>query len=154
MNDKNKKELLERIKSQKIMSLATRDEKVDICTVFYVVDKDFNLYFISEPDSQHCRNIIKNKDVACNIVDSSQKVTDKKIGVQAQGEATEVTGSDKIITLLKMWNSANPGIASILNYENIKKRVINSKVYKISPNRIKFFNEEIYSEEGYEILEF
>lgn len=136
------------------MSLATQGDEITACVVYYTVDDDFNLYFISEPNVQHCVNIVKNKNVACSIADSHQRVSDKKIGAQIQGEASEVTGKDKIIAVLKMWHQTNPGAESLINFDNIKNKIIESRVYKIKPIRIKFFNEELYGDKEDEVFKF
>ncbi|MBI4226528.1 pyridoxamine 5'-phosphate oxidase family protein, partial [Candidatus Roizmanbacteria bacterium] len=85
----DKAKLLNYLKSQHTMYLATYDGKPWTTTVFYAVDDDFNLYFISEPNTRHVKAIKKNKFVSCSIADSNQVVTDKKIGVQIEGIASE-----------------------------------------------------------------
>ena len=69
-NETNKQQLLNYLKSQKLMSLATYDDEIAVCVVYYAVDDDFNFYFISPSDTQHYINISKNKNVACSIADS------------------------------------------------------------------------------------
>ncbi|HDH31169.1 MAG TPA: hypothetical protein ENH26_00090 [Candidatus Wolfebacteria bacterium] len=153
-NETNKQQLLNYLKSQKLMSLATYGDEIAACVVYYAVDDDFNFYFISPQDTQHCINIAKNKNIACSIADSHQKVSDKKIGAQIQGEASEITGKDKIIAVLKMWHQMNPGVESLISFDKIKNKIIESRVYKIKPFRIKFFNEELYGDEEDEVFEF
>lgn len=150
----NKQRLLEYLRFQNLMSLATCGKRMWISTVYYVVDEQLNLYFLSEPMTIHCQDIKENSQVACAIADSKQKVTDKKIGVQARGIASEVNSLEKIKWVLAMWNKHNPGIENIINLKNIQRKVINSKIYKIKPSVIKFFNEELYGPEGFEIFKF
>lgn len=150
---KNKKLLLSYLKSQRLMSVATHVVNSWVCCVYYAVDDKFNLYFVSEPDTKHIKDIIKNKNVACAIFDSHQKVTDKKIGVQIQAVASEVKEKREILSALKLWNKNNPGIEDIINFKNLGK-VIKSKVYKIEPKIIKFFNEQLYGSEGSKIFNF
>lgn len=147
---KDKEKLVSYLKSQRLMSLATCNKKPWASTVLFVTDDELNFYFISDPTAKHCRDIEKNPLVACTIADSHQKVTDKKIGVQLQGVANPVTGKKLLQTLLKLWNKANPGFEKIINFENLKH--INSKVYKIKPQMIKFFNEKMYGTEGVKIF--
>ena len=143
------KELLKYLKSHRLMSFITVSSNGPWgASVYYTIDRDFNLYFISEPDTKHIKDITKNRNVACVIADSSQKVTDKKMGVQLQGTVSEVSGPAKIKQILKMWNEANVGFKDVISYENIRKRVIKSKAYRIKPTTIKFFNEKLYGVEG------
>lgn len=132
------------------MSLATSNKNLSICTVYYTIDDDFNLYFISEPSSNHCLNITNNTQVACAIADSRQKVTDKKAGVQVEGSAQQLQDDNQIKLVLDLWNKSNPGFEKIINIANIKNGGIKSKVYKIQPKIIKFFSEELYGPEGFE----
>jgi uncharacterized protein YhbP (UPF0306 family) len=65
-----KKEILAYIKKHKLMALATNGEHPWICWVFFIIDDDFNLYFIS-PESQHTKDININSEVACAISDTT-----------------------------------------------------------------------------------
>ncbi len=150
----NKQKLLQYLRSQKLMSLSTSSDKPWTSNVYYTIDDDFNLYFLSEPESKHCRDIKANPNVSCSIADSSQKVTDKKIGAQIQGTATQLTDVDQIKKALDSWNRDIPGFAHIINWENMEKHVIKSKVYRVKPATIKFLNEALYGPEGTEIFNF
>lgn len=149
----NKLKLLEFLRSQRFITLATYSDKISVCGVFYAVDENFNLYFVSEPTTHHSKNIKANGEISCVIADSHQTVLDKKVGAQIQGKASEVTGKIEAIKALKLWNEANPGLEKVINFKNLKK-AINSRVYKIEPQVVKFFNEELYGEEGLEIFNF
>lgn len=58
----------------KLLTLSTiKNNQPHSNTAYYSFDKNFNLYIWSEKDTAHSRNILKNKKVAVNIFDSSQK---------------------------------------------------------------------------------
>ena len=154
MKLKPKQKLLEYLKSHHTMSLATSAKNPGIASVFYTVDKDFHLYVISEPTTKHVIDIVKNNRVACSIVDSTQVVTDKKIGVQLEGIASEVKGKNKLGIVLNMWHKTNPGFEDVINIPNIIKKIIKGRFYQVKPTMIKFFNEELYGPEGFEIFKF
>ncbi len=124
------------------------------CSVYYVVDDDFNLFFVSESTTTHIQNTRRNSQVAVNIADSSQKVTAKKIGLQIQGKVNEESNRSKLKTIVSMWNRVNPGLADVVNLKNIIHKVINSKVYRIRPTLIKLFNEALYGSEGFKVFKF
>jgi uncharacterized protein YhbP (UPF0306 family) len=136
------------------MSLAVYDNRPWICTVYYYLDNDFNFYIFTSPKTKHGLAMSKNNKVACNIFDSHQKVTDKKVGAQVQGTAVVLNSIDKLKWALKMWNATNPGISSIINFKNMKKKIISGKIYKITPEKIQFFNEELYKDKEFEIFNF
>lgn len=147
-----KKELLEYLNAQSIMSLATFGDTMSICTVFFTVDDNLNIYFISRPGTEHCLNIVRNEKVVCSIADAKQKVTDKKVGVQIKGTVTELPTIEKIGTALMFWSKANFAFEGVVSVDMIKKRMIESRAYKIKPNEIKFFNEDLFGLEGVETI--
>jgi uncharacterized protein YhbP (UPF0306 family) len=152
MNVKDKNQLIRFLKSQNLMALATNNKAPWVCTAYYLVDGKLNLYFISSPDSKHCKDIEKNGKVACAIYDSHTPNSELKIGVQIQGTASQVRGWDRTKVLLKMWHKAAPGAEEIVNIANMKDKVISSRVYRIKPTLIKFFNQKLYKEEECKIL--
>jgi uncharacterized protein YhbP (UPF0306 family) len=147
MNSEEKKILVDFLKNHKLMTLATFDNKPWIATVFYVSDEDFNLYFLTSPKTEHGQHIAKNGMIACNIIDSHQKVTDQKVGLQLEGTAEKVSTFESIKKILQMWHAINPGKEEKLSFDKIKNKVIGARVYKVTPNRLKFFNEKLYPEE-------
>ncbi len=153
--NKSKSQLFDYLKSQRLMSIATHEgNKIFNTSVYYAMDGQFNLYFISDPTTDHVKNIYKNNTVACSIADSHQNVIDKKIGVQIQGKTYEIKGKDKIIHVLKMWNQANPGYENVINLPNMIKKVIKGKFFQVKPFSIKFFNEALYPKEESETFTF
>lgn len=90
MKPKDKEILLTYLKSQKLMTLATRGDRPWVATVYYVVDDDLSLYLLTSPKTEHGQNIAQSDQVAGNIFDSHQEVTDKKVGIQIQGTASVV----------------------------------------------------------------
>ncbi|MBI3955296.1 pyridoxamine 5'-phosphate oxidase family protein [Candidatus Gottesmanbacteria bacterium] len=148
----NKQKLLQYLKSHNFMTVATVDGKPWVANVYYVVDDDFNLYFLSEPQSKHGQDLVRNPLVACSIADSHQKVTDQKIGVQLQGMTKMVNVLTKMRWMLHLWNRVNPGFESLINLKNIQNKVIKGRIYQVKPHLIKFFNESLYGPEGSEVF--
>lgn len=150
----NRDKVYKYLQSQNLVAVATKSDRLWVSTVYYVIDDKFNLYFLSEPTTEHCKNILKSEEVACAIYNSKQKVTDKKVGVQLHGEASKVNNLEKIKWMLALWNKVNPGFEAIINLKNMQNKVIKGRIYKIKPKTIKFFNEELYGSEGFEVFEF
>lgn len=153
ISEEDNKELLKYLKSQRLMTLATSvNNKSWVCSVYYVIDSELNLYFVSPPESKHCQDILKNKAVACAIADSHTPNSAKKVGVQLTGIASQVRGWEKTKVLLKMWHKAAPGAEDVINTANMKNKVVSSRVYKVRPNLIKFFNQNLYSNPSSRVL--
>jgi len=72
------------------LSLATSDGKACwIAPLYYVVDKEYNFYFVSGKSSLHAKQIKKNPYIAVSIFDS-REVPEKVNGVQMDGLASQV----------------------------------------------------------------
>lgn len=150
MNKADKQKLAEYLQSKHLMFLASSLSSPWVAPVYYAADDNLDLFFISEPGTKHCRNIIKSKKVSCGISDSTQKVYEQKIGIQLTGVASQVVDENEVRYALALWHRSNPGLEKILNFENLDK--INSKVYIVHPRLIKFFNEKLYGPEGVKIF--
>lgn len=148
-----KKQILQFLKTQNLMSLATSiHNKPWACTVYFAVDQKLNIYFVSPPEADHCRYLSKNKYIACSIYNSQQKVNSKKEGLQLSGTVTVISKVEEIKKALILWNKANPGAEKYINWDNMVKKIITSKVYKIKPKLFKYFNEALYGDK--ELKEF
>lgn len=137
MNTKEKKEILDFLKKHKLMSVGTYNKLPWAASVFYLFDEDFNLYFVSNPKTLHCKNIEKNSKVSITIADSSQKPDSKKCGLQARGNATKVSLVKELNEIIKSWNKH--GFAP-LTYK-VLTTAWKSRFYKIKLTDIKLFDE-------------
>ncbi len=69
------------------MSLATvKDNKPWVCEVHFAYDHDLNLYFVSKIPTRHCQEIIRNPNVAGNIV-KQHGLEDLPAGIYFEGTA-------------------------------------------------------------------
>jgi len=93
---KNLNELArEIIKTNQYLTIASSDKKGSpwASAVVYSYDKDWNLYFLSIPSSNHCQNIKNREKVVVAIFDSHQ-LFGQGVGLQIEGEAVEVNTRD------------------------------------------------------------
>lgn len=137
-----KKDILDFLVSKKLMVLATYGDHPWVASVYYSFDKDLNLYFISSPVTIHGRHIEKNNKVAAAIVDSHQKPSDVKRGLQIYGTVEKISGVNKIRHAIRLWkdflNIQRPDIS----LENMKKGLYKGRMYKLIPKKIKLFDQE------------
>ncbi len=150
-----KQEINTYLKTQRLMSVATYGDSPWIANVYYIHDSDLNLYFLSKNWREHCKAIEINKDVAVAIADSSQPIYKPQKGIQISGIAESVSIISSLQWMFKMWNKLIAGSKG----ERLAdpKKFIDaglSKVYKITPKRIKFFNTELWPKEQFKILEY
>lgn len=149
-----KEDIFKFIGANGIMTLATQSQRGPwACTVYYGVDKEMNLYIVTDPNSIHGKDIKKNSKVAFNIFDSHQKITKPKKGIQGRGMIEVVKGIANIAKALYLWHKANPGIEKDITVKDILKKITDTKIYKIAPKYLKFFNKVLYSPEEYGVWE-
>lgn len=147
----SKKTVLDFLHKHKLMVVATYGVSPWIASVYYSFDNDLNLYFLSSPDTLHVKQIKSNKNVAVAIVDSHQKVSDLKKGLQMTGTASEVTGIGKIKHALSLWKDALNITNPNYTYEGMMKKLIKGRMFKITPTKIKLFDQGLFKvEDGHE----
>lgn len=137
-----KKDVLDFLADKKLMVIATYGDHPWIASVYYSYDRDLNLYFISTPSTIHGRHMEKNNKVAVAIVDSHQKPSAAKKGLQIYGVVEKISGINKINYALRLWkdflNIQRPDIS----FENMKKGLYKGRMYKITPKKIKLFDQD------------
>ena len=134
-----KKHVLDFLKEQKQMSLATYGDFPWIATVYYTFDNDLNIYFLSDPSTLHCRQIAKNNKVALAITNSNQNINKPKRGLQISGVAEQLSSAEKVTLALKMWKQYLDVRDPKLTYKAVK-----NSMYRIVPKRIKLFDQELF----------
>ncbi|KKQ34358.1 MAG: hypothetical protein US51_C0042G0010 [Microgenomates group bacterium GW2011_GWA2_37_6] len=123
-------------------------------TLYYGVDEDFNFYIVTSPLSEHGVNFSKNPNVACVVVDTNQKMfkTKHRSGVQIKGKTMQA--SDKNLKkALDIWSHANKEMSEKF-FKNISQNIWKDRVFVIKPKEIKWFNEELYGEDGTKTFKF
>lgn len=137
-----KKDILDFLALKKLMILATYGEHPWIASVYFSFDNELNFYFISNPATIHGRHLEKNREVAAAIVDSDQKPSDVKKGLQIYGHVEKVSEANKVRYALRHWkdflNIKRPDIS----LENMKKGLYKGRIYKLVPKEIKLFGQE------------
>lgn len=144
------KSILNILRNNKLFTLSTLDDKQPYSnTAFYVYDSNFNLYYWSDKDAIHSKNISKNKKVAINIFNSNQKFGSDLEGLQALGIAFKVNKKELLkagFLYIKRYPGVIKYIKKITDFHNPK---FESYIYKIELSKIKLFNEKLFGKEGF-----
>ena len=140
----SKQQILDFLVKNKLMSVATFGDFPWIASVYYTFDNDLNVYFLSSPTTLHCKQIEINNKVAISIADSDQDIGALKRGLQISGIAERISDTKKVIHALKIWKQSLGVKDPELTYENMIKQVINGRMYKIIPKRIKLFDQKLF----------
>jgi uncharacterized protein YhbP (UPF0306 family) len=125
------------LKDAHTMQLATSaDDQPWVCTVFFIEDKELNLYWLSLPSRRHSKNVMKNNKAAVAIqIKTSQPV----IGIQAEGEVIEVDDEETVKELMQKYiKKYNAGKDF---YDNFVRGKNQHKMYKFKPAMYVLFDE-------------
>lgn len=133
------------------MVVATYGKFPWICTVYYAVDEDLSIYFLTSPSTIHSEQVAQNPKVAVAIADSPQSLTGKKAGLQMSGICTLLEKESEVREALSLWCEKLEVKSPDYSYEGMQTGKISGRMYKIVPKKIKFFNEKL-AEEGEEKL--
>ncbi|MBP9670660.1 pyridoxamine 5'-phosphate oxidase family protein [Candidatus Woesebacteria bacterium] len=134
-------------------ALATNGEHPWIATMYYGMDDDLNIYFLTSPETIHAKGLKQNPLVSAVIADSPQKPDSKKIGLQLYGSASELEGEEAIKAGFKIWCSVLKVTDPKYSYEGIKSGDLHYRIYKLVPKKIKYYNEELWDEGDEKVIE-
>ena len=136
------------LRENKLLTLATLGKSAPYAnTAFYTFDKNFNLYIWSENGSIHEKNVLKNRKVAVNIFDSSQKWGAKLQGLQATGTATKVNNKELLKAGLLYLKRFPKALLMVKSPKNFHNKMFETTLYKIKLDWIKVFDEKNFGKE-------
>jgi uncharacterized protein YhbP (UPF0306 family) len=139
-----KEHIYDYLRDRYLMTLCTGEGQSWGASIYYFVDKDLNLFFLSPP-SRHVSDIEASNKVAGVVTDSNQPIGASPTGIQFSGTVGEVS-SPKVLmwffsTLYKMNTEEKK-----LTWDNYKNKLISSKIYRIEPTYIKYMNKELFAD--------
>src|SRR2546427_10222993 len=74
------------------MSTVAPGNRAHINTAYFCYSPDLNFYFLSDPDSLHCKNLERNPSMAMMVMNSSQTWGGGDRGIQLFGACHRVRG--------------------------------------------------------------
>lgn len=145
-----KKELLEFLKSQRLMTIASAEGGIWIANVYYGIDEDSKIYFISPLDVKHSKQILADPKIAFSVAwYNPQDYADRK-AVQGLGVCRLAKNILEISKGVMLHNHNFPAFAKRITLEWIRTNAWKSRVWVLEPKYIKFWNDELYKEKEFE----
>ena len=141
-----KSEISKYLTTHNQFALATFGDHPWVATMYYGIDQDLNIYFLTNPETIHAKGLKDNSRVAAVFADSPQNPASKKIGVQMWGHAEELEGEEPIKEGFKIWCLVLKVTDPKYSYEGIKSGDLHYRIYKLVPKKIKYYNEELWEE--------
>lgn len=152
--DQIREEIFQFLKANGILSLAVASDNTPwLCTLYYGIDDWMNLYVVTDPNNNHGKIMTRNPKVAFNIFDSGQKITEPKKGLQGRGKIAIVKEPKSVTRALGLWHKANPGVEEMITAKHILDENSDTKIFKITPTYLKYFNKQFYGKKEYGILD-
>lgn len=136
------------LRSQQVLSIATADASGPwIANVYFVCDENGAVYFISPDSAKHSTMILLDPNVAFSAVWFDPTNHSNRKSIQGLGECMVVSDVNEIAAAVGMHNKEFPEFSSRITPEWIKTNEYGSKVWKIKPHFIKYWDDELYGEE-------
>ncbi|MFN3604058.1 MAG: pyridoxamine 5'-phosphate oxidase family protein [Leptonema sp. (in: bacteria)] len=134
------KEIAHFIKQNYVLSLATYDGKIPYIASLFYLFFNYKIFFLSDIHTKHCKDILKNSQVAVSIYKKAKNIRKIK-GVQLLGNCFLVEPTKKILQ--------DPSNIFYKIYKFYIKKFpeaqhLHSYLWTIEPYWIKFTNNEIY----------
>jgi uncharacterized protein YhbP (UPF0306 family) len=122
----------------RMMQIATyADGQPWVCTVYFVADKDSNLYWLSLPARRHSQEIAKNNNIAIAVAVKFDK--NPIIGIQAEGSAEVINDLDIIKMALPDYVAKYGSGKDFV--ELFKSGKNQHQLYKFTPSKYYLFDE-------------
>lgn len=150
MSTSDKKHLVDFLKSKKLLVISTVDGKGNpwTCNVYFSVDKDLNLFFVSPTDTKHSQHIANHPKISFSIPWFDEKNLGNRKAVQGIGTCKKVTNASQILRLLKNHYKYYPLWKTVITYKAMREKLIESRPYVIAPTYMKYWDDELFGEEG------
>jgi uncharacterized protein YhbP (UPF0306 family) len=134
-----KKLIQDYLKKARAMQISTSVNNKPWCaTVYYVYDKNWNLYWISKPSTRHSKEIGKNAKVAGAIV--YDQVPSRTVrGLQFEGVAELLSGVEEEVAS-KVYIKQMSREKTLL--DDIRSGKNPHKFYRIKPSKFVLFDRE------------
>ena len=127
------------------MSTVAPGNRAHINTAYFCYSPDLNFYFLSDPDSLHCKNLERNPSMAMMVMNSSQTWGGGDRGIQLFGACHRVRGP-AAKEAERRYGSRFPGYATWLRRTDRAGRrgadlLRSYAFYRFVPTRIKILDE-------------
>lgn len=141
--------ILKFLKRERLFTLAVLDggNQPWMCNLYYGVDGNFNIYWVSLKNTKHSKQIYENKNVAFNIVWVNPNDLEDREAVQGTGIATEVKGIKETAIAIKSMINNIPEWTKWFKSKEFLESLTKAKIYKIKPSYIKYWNDRLLKEE-------
>lgn len=141
-------ELARFLQQQKILQIAPKAGAPWIANVFMGSDNPEKIYFIGNRQTLYGQQLAADSELAFATAWVEEGNYLNRKGIQGVGTAILTEDDDEIATGVRLHNTNYPEFASRITEDWIKSTEHESGVWVITPSFIKFWNDELYGEDG------
>lgn len=143
------KNLLQFLKSQKLLVLATKDgDGLWVANVYYGIGDDFKIYFVSRENTKHSSHILNDPQIAFSIAWFDNGNHKNRKAVQGLGVCRPANTEEEIVRGVKLHNENFPEFAERITVGWIRDKEVGSDVWTIEPSYMKYWDDELYGNDG------
>ena len=136
------------LRSQKILVIASRDEREVLATNVYMAsNEDGQIYFVSPEGAKHSTMMLKNPEVAFATAWFNEKDHTDRKGIQGSGRCEIVTDLKKITEGIMLLNERFPDLKRSITVQYILENIWKSRMWVIGPKSIKYWDDELYRDD-------
>ncbi|OGH64519.1 MAG: hypothetical protein A2821_04695 [Candidatus Magasanikbacteria bacterium RIFCSPHIGHO2_01_FULL_41_23] len=139
--------LLAFLESQRLLVIASADNEPWIANVFYGIDANFKLYFISNQETKHSQQILESPMIAFSVAWYNPSNHKDRKAVQGKGLCRIAKNNEEIETGIRLHNTNFPEFADRITVEWAKNASNLSKVWVVEPTYMKFWNDGLYGDD-------
>ncbi len=138
-----RRSLLQILRANVLCSIATvtRGGRAHISHVYFGWSADLEFFFLSDPWSLHCRNLLTNPSMAMTVFSSAQPWDRPGRGIQLWGSCVEVTGR-QAVRAERAYEKRFAGYAEYRSgLAGDAGRAFRYRFYRFIPRRVKILDE-------------
>lgn len=138
------------LRAQQLLAIATADSNGSwIASVYFVSDERGCLYFVSPESARHSQLILKDSKIAflTSWFDPNDHANRKSI--QGTGLCHVVSDKDEIRKAVHLHNAVFEEFADRITPDWIETNEFGSKVWKIAPEYLKFWDDELFGDDEF-----
>jgi len=138
--------VLKYIREHNTMTVSTFGEEGPWATALFYVNDQFNLYFLSDPKTQHCRNIAANPVVAATINEDYHDWRKIK-GIQLRGKAERVSSAREKAFAFAIYTKKYPFVKEFFSSpaalaKSMFTKISSTTFYKLTPEKVLYLDNE------------
>lgn len=140
MNQELHQQVLTYLQSHNVMTLATVGPDGPWAAGLFYVNDGFDLYWLSDPDTRHSRNIAYNAQVAATI---HEDYRDWRIiqGIQMEGTAEHVGTLAQAVGPMRLYVAKFPFLGDLRHLPStLASALAAARVYRLTPTRVYFID--------------